>query len=214
MREPRKSPRTNHAGDLGSAEIDALEAISVVDVRVNGLLEVVSSLDHGDLLIDIEVNATIARRQLQQSLLGFVVFAVTDEPPRTLRSEDNAYQDERRPDPLKSKWNAIGPLVFSVEHAAEDTGSNELSHDPAEVDVRGQIRSQHHWCNIRSVGHRNSLEDTPGQSAEDRTSEKGLDILRKNWQEDESNHEDQRSEHSLAVAKALRQNAVQPETDN
>jgi hypothetical protein len=138
----------NHAGDFGSSQVDTLEAVGVVHIGVDSLLEVVGGFDHGDLLVDIKGDTTLARGQLQEGFLGLVVFAVTNEPPRRLGSEDDSDQNQRRPDPLQSKGNSVGPLIFAGEHAAEDTCCDELSNDPAEVDVGCEIWAQDHGSDV------------------------------------------------------------------
>ena len=53
--------------------------------------------------------------------------------------------------PLDGKGHTVRPLVIVVQEATEHTGANELTNDPTQVDVRGQVGSQHRRSDIGGV---------------------------------------------------------------
>ena len=63
---------------------------------------------------------------------------------------------------LQSKGNSIRPLTIPVEDTTEDTRSDELTDDPAKVDVGRQVGSKRNRGYFCSIGRRKSLEDAPG----------------------------------------------------
>jgi hypothetical protein len=109
---------------------------------------------------------------------------------------------------------SVCPLVFTRENSTENTRRNELAHDPAEVHVRAEVSTQRYRTHFGGVGGGESLEDTPGDTAQDLTNEKCLHVVGEERDEDEGNHQRERDDHGLAVAILFRNNTVDEETDD
>ena len=129
-----------------------------------------------------------------------------DEPPRRFGGKEAADQDRSGPDPLKSKWDSVSPLGVPSENGTKDTGSDELTDHPTEINVGGKIGSESDRAYFCGVGGGEGLEDTPRDSAafvsgnqervgegscsplEDLADEEGLDVVCEEWDKDAANH--------------------------
>jgi hypothetical protein len=65
--------------------------------------------------------------------------------------EGSQYEQRQRPHPLDRKGDLVGPLVRSLLDSEQDAGGDELSDDPAQVDVCGEVASQSGGAYFRSV---------------------------------------------------------------
>ena len=84
----------DHAADLCSAEVGALEAIEVRHAAaVEVLLDFVGVLHHRDGFVGIEVRVGLPRSEAKERSLCFGDFLVADEPPWAFWGEEDAYED-------------------------------------------------------------------------------------------------------------------------
>lgn len=134
--------------------------------------------------------------------------------PGRLGGENDADDDQRWPDPLNCKRDLVSPLVITSEEALEDTSSNQLTNNPAQVDIGGEISTDLDGSNFRGVGSRERLENTPRDALEDGTGEEGLDILREERDEDHGSHEDERAEHGLLVPDLVGDPTIKVQTED
>lgn len=200
--------------DLSSSQIGPHEAVPVVGTRRGGLFKLVCGVDHGDLGVGIKLETGLGADKLKNSLLGICMTTLTDQPPWRLWGKESSKNDERRPDPLDGEGDTVGPFGVHVEESTEDTGRDQLTNNPAEVDIGREVWSKNDGGNIRSIGQGESLENTPRDTEQDLAGKDHLDVLGKEDDEDEGNHEHLGEDHGLLVANGIRHPAVEIETDD
>ena len=103
-------------------------------------------------------------------------------------------------------------MILAGKNTTEDSRSNELSDDPAEVDICAEIGAKGNRADFGSVGRGEGLENTPGDTAEDFADQEGLDVVGEEGDEDECDHHCEGGDHGLAVAKLLGDDTVDEET--
>jgi hypothetical protein len=108
----------------------------------------------------------------------------------------------------------VSPLVAAVKDTTENARSNELSNNPAEIDVCAEVGTKSDRADFGSVGGGESLENTPRDTAEDFANQESLDIVGKEWDKDECDHHGQGSQHGLSVAILFGDDAVDEETED
>lgn len=59
-------------------------------------------------------------------MLGFLVAALTDEPPGRLRGKGDSNAERDRPHPLETEGNSVRPLIIPAKHGLNDTDTDEL----------------------------------------------------------------------------------------
>ena len=150
-----------HDGKLSTAEVDTLEAVDVAGARSLLDFKLVGVNHHSKGIFDVEVGVVLLRGELGQSCTSLVKLAVADEPPRRFRSEESDQGDGDGPDPLNSVGNAIRPLAVAGNETLEDARGKKLTHNPAKVDIGGQVWAKRHRAHLGGVGGGQSLEDTP-----------------------------------------------------
>ena len=106
----------------------------------------------------------------------------------------------------------VSPLILAGKNTTEDSRSNELSDDPAEVDICAEIGAKGDRADFGGVGSGEGLENTPWDTAEDFADQEGLDVVGEEGDEDECDHHCERGDHGLAVAKLLGDDTVDEET--
>ena len=108
------------------------------------------------------------------------------------------------------------PPAVDWESAAEHTSGDELTHNPAEIDVRCEVWTEDDGGDVGGVGDSQGLEDTEGNTHEDRT---GADHTNSSgvgeeMDEVEAGTGDDRNIHRPLVAKPLRQVTIDVETND
>ena len=58
---------------------------------------------------------------------------------------------------------SVSPLGVVADQSSQNTGSDDLTNDPAQVDVGGEVLSKMDRHDVGSVGDRHRLESTPGE---------------------------------------------------
>jgi hypothetical protein len=106
-----------HAGDLGAAELNTLEAIQIRIAAAHVFFHFVRMSHHGDRFIDIKDNVGLAR-QSDKRVFGLFQATVPDKPPRGFWSEVHADQNGNGPEPLKRERDAVGPLRGVVDKSS------------------------------------------------------------------------------------------------
>ena len=191
LHEPR------HGRHLGPAEVHALEAVPVLRALADGLLHRVRVHHERELRRDLVRGR--ARVEALDRLARLVELAVADLPPRGFGGKIAPDGDGDGPDPLQGKGQAVRPLVLPLEHAAEDARGEHLAHDPAEVDVRNHGVPEGCGSDFRGVRGGHGLVGAQRDAAKYLSDEEGLDVLRKDGEEDEAGHEEElsRQPHTL-----------------
>lgn len=119
---------------------------------------------HGDLLPGvIRSESRCSGGESHQSFLGILGPALLDQPVGRFRRKGDTDNDRKRPDPLNGKRNAVSPLGVVTDQSSQNTRSDDLTNDPAQVDVGGEVLSEVDRHDVGSVGHRHRLESTPGE---------------------------------------------------
>jgi hypothetical protein len=70
----------------------------------------------------------------------------------------------------RSLWRLaypVCPLGIVPNQSSQDTRSDDLTNDPAQVDVGGEVLSEMDRHDIGGVGDRHGLEGTPGELSSD-----------------------------------------------
>lgn len=204
----------DHAHNLGSAQIHTLEAIPVRCTSSNLLFQGGGVYHHGNGLISIEISLLVLAGKTQQRLLGLVRLALTDEPPGRLRCKVDTNEQRQWPHPLQTIGDAIRPFIIALQHGVNYANADFLTQTPAEVDISGEVTAESNGTDFRSVGDGESLEDTPGDTAEDFGSKQGLDVGSSEEDGGEGSDEEETDHDGLAVAEALGHKAVDEETNN
>lgn len=169
---------------------------------------------HGNSLISIEISLLVLAGKAQQRLLSLIGLALADEPPGRFRSKVDTNEQRQRPHPLQTVRNAIRPFIVALQHGVNYANADFLSQTPAEVDVGGEVTAESNGTNFRSVGDSESLEDTPGDTAEDFCSEQGLDVGCSEEDGGEGGDEEEADHDGLTVTEALRDETVDEETND
>ncbi|KAI6765333.1 hypothetical protein HG531_012432 [Fusarium graminearum] len=190
----------SNRGNLSSSQIATHEAVPVVGSGRVLLLHLVGSLEKLNLRISVKGNITLGDERKNGSL-GILVALLADKPPGRLGSENGTKHDEWRPSPLQSKGNS-------------NSGTDELTNDPAKVDVGSKVWAQDNGRDVGSIGECEGLEDTPWKTEENVSGEEDVEVGRKEGEEDESDHEHLRSHHGLLVTEVIRNPTVDVETDD
>lgn len=89
-----------------------------------------------------------------------------------------------------------------------------MSETPAEVDVCGEITSEGDGADFGGVGDADGLEDTPRETAEDFGGEEHLDVLGGEEEGDAAGEPDEAADDGVSISEALREPAVEEETDD
>lgn len=169
----------SHGSNLSTSEISSLEAVPVIGTSVHGNLELVGSLHHHDLVVNVEINTRALGGETEDSLLSFLETPFANQPPWRLWSEVATDEDKRWPDPLDGEWNAVSPLGGSSKEALENTGRDELTNNPAQIDIGGEVCTDLDWSNFRGVGCGEGLENTPWNTLENSGDDESLNVLEK-----------------------------------
>lgn len=150
--------------NLHAAAVGSLEAVRVRGSDLHLPLQHVRLDHHGQRLLGID--ARVPLDELLQRLLGLVHLILSDEPPRRLWREGQPDQQNDGPRPLKSKGDAVRPLIGALDEAAGDARLDELAHDVAQVDVAGQETSQAQRQHLRCVGRGDDAVASPDDAAD------------------------------------------------
>ena len=163
-------------GDLGSSEIDTLEAINVSGASALLDLEFIGMDHHRQGIFDVEIGVVLGRGKSQERMTRFVELAVSNQPPWRLWSEESSDHDWNRPNPLDCVRNSVGPFCRVGDEASQNTGRKQLTDNPAEVDVGGKIRAKSDRGDLGSVSGSQGLEHAPRKATQDVAGEKHLDV--------------------------------------
>jgi hypothetical protein len=63
-----------------------------------------------------------------------------------------------------------------------------LTHNPAQIDIRGKIGTKSNWRYLGGICGGHSLKDTPRNALQDLTHEQSWKVLGEERDEDEANH--------------------------
>ena len=85
----------------------------------------------------------------------------TDEPPGTLWCKADTDEKRDGKGPLKSKGDTVRPFRVVVDERTEDTGTEELTDDPAHVDVAEKTGSDGRGYDFGGVCSSQGLDNTP-----------------------------------------------------
>lgn len=111
--------------------------------------------------------------------------------------------------------NAPSPVAGTLlNHGSENTGSDELADDPAEVDVCGEVSAESDRHDFGSVGGGNGLEDTPWQTAENLTGEEHGKVDSEEEDEEETNDGNHGTSDGLLVTETVLEDTGGHETEN
>lgn len=203
----------DHDNNFCAAKIDPPEAIEIAGPGRDLLFERVGVDHHVDRVVDVEVGIVLGG-QAEKRTLGILDFLLADQPPWRFRSEETPDDDGKGPHPLQSEGDLVGPFRLVGQHPSEHARGDELSHHPAEINVGGQVTPQRHRHDLGGIGGGQSLENTPWDPAEDFTDKQGLHVFGEELDEDETDDEEERADHSLAVPDLLRHDTVDEQTEN
>lgn len=163
----------DNASNLSSSQVDTLEAVEEGDTDFLLLLELVGVVHHGNLLLGVLGTGVVG--QSEDRSLGLLKLALSGEPPRRFRSEEDTDEDGDGPDPLDGKGNLVCPLGVVADQSSVDTGADDLSDNPTQVDVGGKERSDLDRHDLGGVGDSHGLESTPRETKEEVGSEQHLE---------------------------------------
>ena len=156
----------DESDDFCTTEIHAFETVPVVGSREVFFLELVGVNHHRDSGIRIEVGLA-SRSQTQQLLLRVVITAFSDKPPWTFWSQRDTNDQRHRPDPLQGIRQPEANVAGLAADAFQDGRREELSNNPAEVDIGRKVRAKRYRTNFGCIRCRKRLESSPRDSAED-----------------------------------------------
>lgn len=180
-----------------------------------GLLFHLVGVDHhGNRLVGVEGFLTVSDSQSLERLLGLVDAALANKPPGRLGGEPDSDYQGNRPHPLQGKGNLVSPLVVACNHASEHARGNELTKDPAEVDVGGEVGSEMSRADLRGIGGGQSLEDTPRDADQDLADQELDQSLGEEDDEDEADAAAKCANERLAIAESICDDAVDEETQD
>lgn len=130
---------------------------------------------HGNCRLSLFSGEVLSCETLKRPL-SLLRTTLANKPPWRFGSQADADEKRDRPHPLKGEGDTVGPLGGVVDKSTKDTRSNELTEDPAEVDVSGEDVTKWDRDKLGSVGSCDGLENTPWQTAQDFSDEQDLDI--------------------------------------
>lgn len=110
--------------------------------------------------------------------------------------------------------NSVTPLIGPQYKRSENPRTNQLPHNPAEIDIGGEVSSKLCGAHFGSIRSRQGLENTPRNAAENLSDLKVNETLGEERDEDESRNSDQRHHHSLPVSEPFAYNTVDEKTED
>ncbi len=116
--------------------------------------------------------------------------------------------------PLNSEGNLIPPLISPIHEAAQQTTTDKLTDDPAQVHIGSQVMPHGNWTNFGSIGRCHGLEDTPTNAAERLADCEDGETLREERNEDESNQASESNDECPPIAVPLAEEASQLQADD
>ena len=84
--------------------------------------------------------------------------------------------------------------------------ADELSHNPAEVDVGGEVGPEGDWHDFRSVGGGDGLENSPRKTAKDLADQEHREVLGKEQKEQKTGDRDESAGNCFLVAEMILEN--------
>ena len=120
-----------------------------------------------NLEMDARASSSLPCRTSHHGLYVVSVFLYIGRynPRLWCKPADN--EDGDWPNPLDHIRDSIGPFRAVVDECLENARRNQLSDDPAEVDIRCQVRSEHYRGDFGSVCCSQGLEDAPSKKVSD-----------------------------------------------
>ena len=146
---------------------------------------------HADRLVNVEVRVGSLACESHKRLSGFIDPVLADQPPGRLGSEVDTDDEGYWPHPLQGEGNAEAKLVVSRNHGPHHARGKQLSDDPAQIDIRGEIRSKIRGADLGGKGRSECLESTPRNSEKDLSSQQLGEALGEEDDEDKANDEEQ-----------------------
>lgn len=203
-----------HADNLGTAPVNALEAVPVRGTGGNLLLEGSRVHHHGHGLVGVKVGLAVQAGQAEQRPLGLLSLTPANEPPGRFRGKVDGDEEREGPHPLQTVGNTVGPLVVALQHGKDDANANLLAETPAEVDIGGEVASQRNGADFGGISYGDGLEDAPGDTAQDLGDQQRLNVGCGEEDGSESGDQDETSHYSFPVAESLGDEAVDEETND
>ena len=110
-----------HDGEFSTSEVDTLEAVPVASPR--GLLdfEFVGVNHHSECIFDVEVGVVLGSES-EEGFTSHVELAMADKPPWGFWCEKRDASDGKRPDPLDSVGDTVGPFRCASHKSLENAG--------------------------------------------------------------------------------------------
>lgn len=201
------------AGNLGAAELDALEAVEVGGADGQLLLEVIGVDDGGEGVLDVDVSGLLGLETVEGGL-GVFHAIHADEVPGRLGGEVDERDEEAGPDPLQSEWDLVAPLILAGRESLEHASADELSQNEAHIGEACHVRAKAGGKNLRCVGRCSGCKDTPGKTAADFADDQNRKAGCKEDDEDGEREGDQGTHDSLAGAVLRDQNTSEETTDD
>lgn len=179
--------------DLGSTTVDSLETLdigrsgSLSVLERNGVNERCQGPGDGAFGL-LFVPLASQSSETDASLLDA---SLSDQEPRGFRYPEEADIQRNGPDPLQAKRQTPGQIALDLQCASSHSRGNEDAPTPALTDERRQDGSKDGGYDLDSIGGRESLEATPGQSAEELAHGKHGQVDGKEGDEDGAGHDDE-----------------------
>lgn len=165
-------------------------------------LHLVGSLEKLNLGVGVEGNITLCD-ECKDGSLGVFISLLANKPPGRLGGKESTEHDERRPSPLESKGDSVGPVTSHCAESSENASTDELTDDPAQVDIGCQVWTEDNGSDVRGIGEGEGLEDTPRETEEDVSGQEDVEVGCKEGEEDKTDHEHLGSHHSLLVTESI-----------
>ena len=210
----------DETSDLGSSKVDTLETVKEGGSDLGLLLELVGVVHHRDLLLGVVDTGVVG--QSKNRSFGVLESAFSGQPPRPeglvldlyglffgeghlrLGGHEDTDEDGDGPDPLDGEGDLVGPFSGVADQSSVDTRADDLSDDPAEVDVGGQERSDLDGHDLGGVRHGHGLEGTPRETEQEVGDEEHGQIDGEELEEEETGESDYGDKHGGSVAESLR----------
>lgn len=205
----------DETSDLSSSKVDTLETVPELNTDFLGDFELVGVVHHGDLLLGVLLGESgVSGGQSHQGLFGILEPSLSGQPPWGFRSEDNTDTDWDGPQPLDGEGDLVGPFGLVVNQSPVDTGRDDLSDNPTQVDVSRKVLSKSDGHDFSGVGDGHGLESTPRETKQQVTGEKHGKVDGEELDEQETSQTDEGDKHGESVSEHFRCNTGDLETEN
>lgn len=90
----------------------------------------------------------------------------------------------------------------------------QTHHDPAEIHISGEVRAQRGGTNLRGIGDREGLEDTPRDALQNGSGNENTGARCEERNEDEGDHHEEGQQHGFLVSNPIGDDTIKVQSED